>query len=161
MLDYLTKGNITFALALLGSLGTAYTAIMTFYRNRISIDFSIAEYSLDKKSVILYMIFTNNSRLPISITDVRIWNRCISYSCSKEPVVVRIDTRTSRKEIIYKEAIKSLPFPITLPCLSGTSGFLYFQIPQENFECDASSLIVELSTNRHVTLRKKLSLCQN
>lgn len=150
--------TFTFILALIGSIGTAYTVIMSFYWNRISIDVSIADYSLSNDCVILYMVFTNNSRLPIAITDVRIWNKCIPYSCSKDPHVVRIITRKNNQNITYKEATKSIPFPVTLPCLSGTSGFLYFQIPQENFEVASKSLTVELSTNRHVTLRKKLSL---
>ncbi|MFR6431863.1 MAG: hypothetical protein ACLUP9_10795 [Waltera sp.] len=153
--------TITFILALIGSIGTAYTVIMTFYWHRISIDVSITDHAIAKDTVVLYMVFTNNSRLPISITDVKIWNRCIPYSCVKEPTTVRVDTRTTGKTIVYREAIKSLPFPVTLPCLSGTSGFLYFQIPQENFECASNSLTVELNTNRHWTLRKTLSLSEN
>lgn len=153
--------TFTFILALIGSIGTAYTVIMSFFWNRICIDFYISEYSVAKDSVILYMVFTNKSRLPISITDVRIWNKCIPYSCTKNPQIVRIETRKTGETIIYKEAIKSLQFPITLSCLSGASGFLYFQIPQENFECASNSLTVELSTNRHLTLRKTLSLSQN
>lgn len=35
--------TITFILALIGSIGTAYTVIMTFYWHRISIDASIAD----------------------------------------------------------------------------------------------------------------------
>ena len=153
--------TFTFILALIGSIGTAYTVIMSFFCNRISIDFFITEHSIAKDSVILYMVFTNKSRLPISITDVRIWNKCIPYSCSKEPHIVRIETHTFGKNTPYNEITKSLPFPITLPCLAGTSGFLYFQIPQGNFECASNSLTVELSTNRHLTLRKKLSLSEN
>lgn len=151
----------TFILALIGSIGTAYTTLMAIYWNRISIDMSITDYSFSKDSVILYMVFVNNSRLPISITDIRIWNRCVPYSCVKDPHIVRIITRRVGETITYNESIKSLPFPITLPCLSGTSGYLYFQIPQENFEYASNSLTVELSTNRHLTLRRTLSFSKH
>lgn len=153
--------KVSFFLGLIGTIGTAYSVIMTFYWNRISIDFSITEYSISKEAIILYMVFTNNSRLPISVTDVRVWNKGIPYSCHKSPETVRIETRRSGGNIVYKEALRSLPFPVTLPCLSGTSGYLYFQIPQENFECAANSLTVELSTNRHKVLQKTLSLSQS
>ncbi len=152
---------ITFVLACVGSVGTMCSAILTFIRNRVNIDFYIAEHSFTKDSVILYMVFTNKSHLPVSITDVKLWNKCIPYSCCKEPTVVQIYTRKSKNMVIYQEAIKSIPFPITLPCLSGASGYLYFQIPQENFECVANTLTVELNTNRHKTIQRTLSLSQN
>lgn len=149
---------ITLVLALIGSLGTAYTAIMSFYWNRISIDFNIVEYCPAKDSLIVYMAFTNKSRLPVSITDVRIWSNNIPYSCTHTPEIVKIVTRTLGKDKTFQEAIHSLPLPINLPSLSGTSGFLYFQIPQGTFECNAKTLTVELSTNRHLKVRKTLSL---
>ena len=149
---------LTFILALIGSLGTAYTVIMTFYWHRISIDFNIVEYCPAKDSLIVYMSFTNKSRLPVSITDVRIWSDCTPYSCTHTPEIVKFVTRTLGKTQTFQEAIHSLPLPINLPSLSGTSGFLYFQIPQGTFECDSKSLTVELSTNRHWTLKKTLSL---
>lgn len=158
MIEYLTRDNVTFILALIGSIGTAYSVIMTFYWHRISIDFDIVEYCPSKDALVAYMSFTNNSRLPISITDVRIWCDCIPYSCTHTPEIVKIVTRTLGKDKTFQEAIHSLPLPINLPSLSGTSGFLYFQIPQGTFECDAKTLTVELSTNRHLKLRKTLSL---
>ena len=150
--------KITFLLGLIGTLGTAYSMLMTFYWNRVDIDFYIADYSATSDSLILYMVFTNNSRLPVSVTDVCIWNKAIPYSCQKDPSVVRIYSRQTGKNTIYRETLKSLPFPINLPSLSGTSGYLYFLIPQENFECASSSLTVELSTNRLRKLQKTLEL---
>ena len=153
--------KVTFLLGLIGTLGTAYSVLMTFYWNRVDVDFYIADYSATPDSLILYMVFTNNSRLPVSVTDICIWNKAIPYSCRKDPIVVRTYSRQSGKNITYKEALKSLPFPINLPCLSGTSGYLYFQIPQENFECASNSLTVGLSTNRFRKLQKTLELPTN
>lgn len=150
--------KLTFILALIGSLGTAYSVIMTFYWHRISIDCNIVEYCPTKDFLIVYMSFTNNSRLPISISDVRVWNDCVLYSCIHTPEIVKTLKRTFKNKPIYQEPIFSIPFPINVPSLSGTSGYLYFLFPQENFEVDAKSLTFELSTNRHLTLRKKLLL---
>lgn len=49
--------TITFILALIGSIGTAYTVIMTFYWHRISIDVSITDHAIAKDTVVLYMVF--------------------------------------------------------------------------------------------------------
>lgn len=148
----------TFVLALIGSLGTAYSVIMTFYWHRISIDCSIVEYCPTKDALIAYMSFTNNSRLPISITDISVQNNCILYSCVHTPKIVKTVSRNLNNKQSYQEAIHSAPLPINLPSLSGTSGYVYFLFPQENFEVSSKSLTVELSTNRHMTLRKTLSL---
>ena len=146
--------KLTFVLALIGSLGTAYSIIMTFYWHRVSIECNIIEYCPSKDALIAYMFFTNHSRLPISITNICLWNNDVLYNCVHTPEIVQFVSRTSGKQ----EAIHSSPLPINLPSLSGTSGYVYFLFPQENFEVSSKSLTVELSTNRHLTLRKTLSL---
>lgn len=148
----------TFVLALIGSLGTAYSVIMTFYWHRISIDCNIVEYCPSKDALIVYMSFTNHSRLPISITGICVWNDCVLYSCVHTPEIVKTVSRTLNNGQTYQEAIHSASLPINLPSLSGTSGYVYFLFPQGNFEVSSKSLTVELSTNRHMTLRKTLSL---
>lgn len=149
--------KLTFVLALIGSLGTAYSIIMTFYWHRVSIECNIIEYCPSKDALIAYMFFTNHSRLPISITNICLWNNDVLYNCVHTPEIVQFVSRTSGKQT-YQEAIHSSPLPINLPSLSGTSGYVYFLFPQENFEVSSKSLTVELSTNRHLTLRKTLSL---
>ena len=150
--------TLTFILALIGSLGTAYSVIMTFYWNRVSINCSVIEYSPAEDSLIAYMSFTNNSRLPISITNICIWNDRVPYSCVHAPEIVKFVIRNSNNNQIFKEAIHSIPLPINLSSLSGTSGYVYFLFPQENYPVSSKSLTVELNTNRHVTIRKTLSL---
>ena len=156
-----SKENITFILSVFGSIGALYTLVSTIVNQWARIDVSIVECVPAKDSVILYMMFINKSRLPISITNVMIWNRCTLYSCNSVPTVVKFEKRYTPKEMQYSEAVKSIPLPIHLPSLSGTYGYLYFQIPQGNFECNSKTLTVELSTNRHLKLQKTLSLPGN
>lgn len=82
----------------------------------------------------------------------------LRYALSKYSLGNPIFMSSDLDMIGFEYFIFSLPFPINLPYLSGTSGYLYFLFPQENFEVDAKSLTFELSTNRHLTLRKKLLL---
>ncbi len=156
-----TRENVTFALSLFGSAGAFYTFVSKMILNRVKIEVSIIEYVPASDSVILYMMFVNKSHLPITITDVNIWNDSIVYSCSKSPKIVRIDTNGSKITGMHKETIYTLPIPANLPSLSGTSGYLFFQIPQGNFRCDSKSLTVEISTNRHRKFQKTLSLPGN
>lgn len=158
---YITKENITFILATIGSLGTICTIISKIFLNRVKLELSIVEYIPAKESVVLYMMFNNKSHLPISITNVKLWNYSTIYECVKSPHIIRVDTRTSKNTIIYKEAIYNIPFPINLPSLSGTSGYLYFQIPQGNFQCDSKSLTVEVNTNRYQKFQTTLSIPKN
>lgn len=124
----------TFVLALIGSLGTAYSVIMTFYWHRISIDCNIVEYCPSNDALIVYMSFTNHSRLPISITDICVWNDCVLYSCVHTQEIIKTVSRTLNNGQTYQEAIHSASLPINLPSLSGTSGYVYFLFPQGNFE---------------------------
>lgn len=152
------KEIILFILSIIGSAGTIYTMIMTIIERHAKIELSIVEHVPAKDSVVLYMMFVNKSHLPISITDVKIWNCGTMYSCVQVPTVVKFYKRSSPTGVDYVEATKSIPLPIQLPSLSGTSGYLYFLIPQENFECTSKTLTVELSTNRHLKLQKTLLL---
>lgn len=150
--------TITLILALIGSLGTAYSVVMTFFWHRVSIECTVAEYCPTKAALVLYVSFVNHSRLPVSITDISVWNNCILYSCVHTPEVVKTVSRSLNGSQTFQQPIFSSPLPINIPSLSGTSGYVYFLFPQENFEADSTSLTVELSTNRHLTLRKRLSL---
>ena len=58
---YFTKENITFLLAVIGSLGTIYSMIAQ-HKN---ISLSIVSYSYKNKTLLMYVAFTNCSRLPI------------------------------------------------------------------------------------------------
>lgn len=148
----------TFILALIGSAGTAYSVLMSFYWNRVSIDYKIIEYCPTRESLIVYMSFNNLSRLPVTITNISVWNMGAMYSCTHVPTVVKTVSKKIGENQIYNEPIFSSPLPINLPSLSGTSGYVYFLFPQENFRVASKSLTVELSTNRHRTLKKILPL---
>ena len=152
---------ITSVLAIIGSIGTIYTFLLNFILNRPNIDIKLIEYSETKDSLVLYLSICNLSRLPISITDITVWNNGIPYSCSHIPQIVCFLTRKKEHNEIYREAIKSLSLPINLSSLAGTSGYFYFVFPLKNHKIDATSLSVEVSTNRTRKFQKTLELLPN
>lgn len=62
----LTKGNITFAFALFGSIGTAWNILQS--RRRLSVKLSYFGYNKEKCIALANMQFTNKSRLAVAKT---------------------------------------------------------------------------------------------
>lgn len=149
---YITKENITFLLSVFGSLGTLYTLLA----QRKSLSLSIQSYCYNNKSLLMYVAFTNRSRLPISVLNVSILQGEVCYPCVYVPTVVCEHTRRSGKEIVSHREEFSIQFPISLSSLAGSSGYLYFDKLPENYPDDATTLTVQVSTNRGRAMKMKL-----
>ncbi len=151
-MNYITKENITFILATIGSLGTFYT----LFAQRKKISLSIQSYSHKNGSLLMYVSFTNHSRLPISILNVSIIQDKVCFPCTYIPTKVCEHTRRSGKEIIsYREEF-SIRFPISLFSLAGSSGYLYFDKLPETYPDAPTVLTVQVSTNRGRAMKMKL-----
>lgn len=161
LLSLLTRENITLVLAIFGSLGTLFAWVYNFLHNRKNISFHIVgnRYSdFCKSSLLLYMTFINNSRLPISITSISVNVNGAYHSCQEIPITTFEETTRCKGEILTHHEYKSLPLPIVITGLSGTSGYVYFEFPEEKPQLDAKSLIFRVSTNRGKAIERKLSL---
>lgn len=157
ILAFFTRENITFLLGVFGSLGTLYT----LFAQRKNISLSIQNYSYKNKSLLMFVSFTNHSRLPISILNISIIQDNVCYPCVYIPTVVCEHTRRSGNEVIsYREEF-SIHFPISLASLAGSSGYLYFDKLPDSYPDDATTLTVEVSTNRGRATRMKLSIPEN
>ena len=151
---YVTRENITFLLGAFGSFGTLYT----LFAQRKNISLSIQSYNYENKSLLIFVSFTNHSRLPISILNVSVIQDNVCYPCVYIPTVVCEHTRRSGKEIISHREELSIRLPISLASLSGSSGYLYFDKLPENYPDDAKALTVQVSTNRGRAKKMKLSV---
>lgn len=152
-----TKDNITFVLAIIGSLGTIFSVIA----QRKNISLSIESYSFKNRTLLMYVAFTNRSRLPISILNISIVQNKICYPCVYMPTAVVEYTRRSGKELLgYREEL-SIQFPISLSSLAGSSGYLYFDKLPQNYPDAPTAVTLEVSTNRGRAKRMRLSIPQN
>lgn len=152
-----TKENTTFALALFGSAGTAYTLFLQ--RRKFSL--YIHYYSYKNRSLIMYVSFTNHSHLPVSISNVSIVHDGICYPCVYVPTRVKEYMRKMGNEIISQIEIMSVHLPISLLSLAGSSGYLYFDILPDTYPDIATEVILEVSTSRGKAKRMKLSVPKN
>lgn len=155
--DYFTKDNITFILATIGSLGTIYSMITQ--RKRVSL--SIQEFRYKNKTLLMYVAFTNRSRLPISILNISVVYDKVCYPCVYIPITVVEHTRHSGKELLSHREELSIQFPISLSSLAGTSGYLYFDKLPDNYPDAPTTLTLEVSTNRGRAKKMKLSVPRN
>lgn len=151
---YITKENITFILATIGSLGTLYT----LFAQRKKLSLSVQSYSYKNKALLTYISFTNHSRLPISILNISIVYNNVCYPCVYIPTKVCDHTFRSGKEIISHREEFSIQFPISLASLAGSSGYLYFDKLPENYPDNATTLTVQVSSNRGQAKKMKLSV---
>lgn len=154
--------TITLCLAIFGSAGTLYTLISAFVVNRVSLELKIEQCTLIQKGgASFYVSICNRSRLPISITDICILNQNKFYSCNHIPTLVITKQETSGNKVVHREDYKSLPIPISLSSLSGTSGYLSFSFPLEDFEVLNQQLTFQISTNRRKRQQMTLQLHQD
>lgn len=153
-LNLLTRENITLALAILGSIGSLSSWIYTFINNRKNLTFHIVgRRYFENESLFLYMSFVNKSRLPISITSIGVKIDDELYSCQEVPIATFEETAPDK----HRE-YKSMPMPISIPGLGGTSGYVYFGLPKAVPQADATHLIFRVSTNRGRIIERKLAL---
>ncbi len=158
MLKYLTKDNITFALALLGSLGTALSFLISLYKSRLNFNVNTVYLSVKEKGVLCYLTFINNSRNQLIITDMSIKINNIYFPATKIPEIVTQSIKKSGKEITDVHSGYSLAFPIVLAGEYATSGYFYFPFPKEISVPSSNTFSLKVCTSRGNSIEKTLSL---
>lgn len=149
---------LTLILGLVGSVGTIYSLVATFVLSRVNIDVEVLQHNKTPIGFMFLCSFVNRSHLSVAITNISVVLSGKRFDCSRVPSVVIERTKKRDGVVISHEQEKTMVFPIVLPSLSGTSGYLTFRIPQDMLQSDAKALTVELSTNRFRRVKKKLSL---
>lgn len=158
MLKFLTKDNITFILAVIGSCGTLFFWIKSYFDNRVKLNFKAVEKLNDDDSLLLYIMLENCSRLTLSINQITVVSQNNKVNCVEIPTKVYTVTSRTGNEITDQQNYYSLNMPIVLNPLCGTAGYLYFAGNQFVPLDSSTELIVEFCTNRGKKVRKKLQL---
>ena len=140
-----TKENLTFALSVIGSVGTA----INFFKSRKNLKLKLHFFgsSSEKQISLAYVQFENKSLSPILITDVCIIIGNVAYPCQKLPTVVQTASRKIGQENFYHD-IYNLSFPIQIGGIGGTSGYLLFDIPELEIKSLQFPIILQVATNR-------------
>ncbi len=153
-----TRNNITLALSIFGAIGTVGTWIYNYIKTRKSFTIELNGYRFNPNGLLLHVQFVNKSTLSLSINEIAIKHNENEYPCSKIPQKVLETTKRIGKEIVDHKEYYSLEFPINLPALCGTSGYLYFSSDSENFPQISTEVTVIIRSNRGRAVERRLPL---
>lgn len=146
--NLINRENITLIIALFGAIGTAVNAALSWVHNRANINIRIVKIKDYLPFFLMYAIFENNSRLPISITSIAIQINEEFYPCSAIPEkVISTETKRGGKILSHKD-IYSLTIPIDIGSLGSAAGYIYFENLPECEQLLSKPLIFRVSTNR-------------
>lgn len=149
-----TFENISFALGLIGTAGTAWQILKS--RRKLRVRLPYLGYNSEKESALAYIQFDNLSNSAISITDVSIVINGITYPCDKLPTTVAYFDRRIGQKTVSSNSLYNMPLPACLSGYGGSSGYFVFQIPSESVPPDSTHRMFLISTNRGPSFRVEL-----
>lgn len=157
---YLTRENITLAIALFGALGNIINWIMNYYSFQRKITIHINKISHFGNAVVAYVTIQNKSRLPISINDISLKTNGKIYTGFHIPQLTLKIKRRTGDTITAEREYSCMTFPVNLGSLSGVSGYLFLDTSKEDSETLSTLLTFEVSTNRGNSFETKSLLAE-
>lgn len=157
---YLTRDNITLAIAIFGALGNIANWIVNYCRSRRNITIQINRICHFGNTIVAYVTIQNESRLPISINNISAKIDGNLYNGFHVPQRTIKITRQTGDTITATREHSSMSFPLNLGCLSGVSGYLCFDFSKEACEILSTLLTFQVSTNRGKPFETKSLLAE-
>lgn len=157
-MQYFTKDNITFVLAVIGSVGTVVGWVHHWICTRENISINLVGYRWHSSGLLTFFQFTNNSLQTITIKNISSVINNSEYLCSLIPVKVFETTRITGNEIVSHNDYYSIEMPLTLSPLCGNRGYVYFPFQPEIQQSAPSNLTFVIRTNRGRAIKKTLPL---
>lgn len=155
--ETLTRDNITFVLALIGSIGSLYMFLMQRKKVRITIQ----KYGYVDKSLLMYLSYVNLSHLSVAITNISLVHEGILYPCAYESTLANTYTHKIGNEIVTRKDEFTIALPLNLSALAGASGYIYFQNLPDNFSGTSEMIELKVGTNRGRAIKMKLKVPTN
>lgn len=146
-MQYITKENITLAIALIGAIGTIASWVYSFVSNRKRLSFKIVSSYYKNNSIVAFVMIENKSRLPVSINAISLLTNEDVIICGQIPTKILEITNRSGQEVTDRRKIYTMQFPISLASLSGASGYVYFDLKNQEINAE-EDLSFKIGTNR-------------
>lgn len=142
--------NFSIILSVLALIISFINLIYLFFTNRKKLNIEINNYTLmnigeSKNWYIFNVELINKSRLPVSINEINILDKGITYAIIKSPRLLSEKNNTRNREIIKHQEVHSSKFPINLGGLTSEQKFIVMYGP-ERFSDDKVKIII--NTNR-------------
>lgn len=115
------------------------------------LEYTVREYTPDKKRLFVHYKLNNKSQLAISVTDIQLVLNGKEYT----------EDYNTHEVISYRNGNKYVPtynehLPINLECLHAHSGYLVFVIPADICPNLDTGLSFQIRTNRNKEVQKKV-----
>ena len=160
--SFFTRENITLFLSIVGFLGTVSGWLYYWICNRRNLKIAINDYFYaPHQCLTLHISFSNNSKRPISITDICLNKDGKKYSCSHIPVKVINEKHNSGPKITSSLDRFSLELPLNLAALSGKSGYFYFPLDSKISLSPPSNEDFVICSNHGSPIEMKFSLSES
>ena len=157
MIDFLTKENITFIIAVIGAFGSLYTWTISIINNRINLDVRPVEFHVGKNSLLMYAMISNNSKSAITICEFSVNISDIYIPAEKIPTIA-FEYESRVADNVTKRIDYTLPFPISITGLSSVSGYIFFPFPEGLTAPSSNTFSFQICTSTNKVIEKTLSL---
>lgn len=158
-MHFFTKENITFALSIFGSLNVILIWFHTASVNRTKINCKLSRYDWINNLLVVYLVISNESRLPISINNIDlIQENDQKIRCECYPQIIVSRTNETNGLLKNKVDTYSVSMPINIGAMSSYGGFFVFASSQAEHLQISNELTFSISTNRGKPIQMKLLL---
>jgi hypothetical protein len=121
--------DIIGVLSVLAFLMSLTTWIFTWITQSRRVIIIANEYTVDDNNILINVLIGSKSRLPLSITGIRLSFDDKNLECRRIPHMIFERSRFRGSETFDREVIKDMGLPIGLAPLGATSGYLCFGLP--------------------------------
>ena len=151
-----TKENVTFIIAVAG-FGIS---LFNLAHRRKSISARIVKCHTNPQITSIYIAFSNNSELPISITRISLELNGRYYDATDIPRLITTRTRTIGREVVRRQEIFSTAIPFQIGSLGATTCLAAFERLPTELAADSTQVTLLVGTNRGKALKMSLELPQ-
>lgn len=160
LFNQITSSCVTFWIAVISFLMSLGTWIRTLITQRVNLRMKIIEGYPDRigksETVYFFLLIENLSRLPISISSVRLEFAGESIPCEAIPQFAYKSSFNVGERILEDHVVYTSGMPIQLEALGAVRSLIHFSRLPRPFPPDATHASLEVCTNRGKI--KKLSL---
>ncbi len=145
------KDCIALIISIISLLISFYNFIYAYLNKKTKLRISINTHDFHETTHQFFITIENRSQLPVSISNIKL-NK--SYYCVLEPTCIRENIKYSGHDVISRNEIKTVSFPISLNPLESRSAYLEFR-NVDNF--DINHITFSLFTNRKYIKKVKIT----
>nr|DAX72469.1 MAG TPA: hypothetical protein [Caudoviricetes sp.] len=150
--------KLSIVLSIIGLLGGFSSWIYNWQLSKVKMKFRILSKKILPGYILLHLSFSNESRLPIALTQINLLLSDEVYTCKETPTKVKTLIKERGSQTVNKESIYTENIPINIPALSACSGYVLF-LPSRDIPLPLSNtLSFEVHTNRDVINKISLQL---